>query len=216
MISHRPPAEAVETVWIVRHGERQDYVDPAWKKTATNLDDSPLAELGHKQAKEVAARLKNERIDHIFSSPFLRCVQTANHIAEAVRKSVKIENGICEILWTFPPGYNDCETLKARFPCVDDTYRSAVVPHRRERYDADCFGRVGEAASKICQCFSGSILFVAHGASIAGLLKFYTGTASYVGLCTITKLQKTSDGQWQVELLSDSTHLSDRTNLRAY
>jgi len=35
-----------QTVWAVRHGERQDSVDPTWAEEADRPHDPPLTELG--------------------------------------------------------------------------------------------------------------------------------------------------------------------------
>ena len=73
-------------IWICRHGNRIDFVDPSWQGT-----DPYLADDGIVQAKETGIRLREEGIQHIFASPFLRTIETAHHIAEAVDLSVKIE-----------------------------------------------------------------------------------------------------------------------------
>src|SRR3989344_166472 len=63
---------------IVRHGE-----------TLENIQDvlmghmpGTLSELGIEQARKVALRLKDERIEYIFSSDLKRSLDTANHIKE--------------------------------------------------------------------------------------------------------------------------------------
>lgn len=97
---------AKRTVWLLRHGERLDYEDHQWlRKSKCSQDDTPLANKGRIQAGEVAQRLAEEEIDQIFSSPFQRCVETANFVATTGRDmQIKLEPGICEVLWYFPPG----------------------------------------------------------------------------------------------------------------
>ncbi|CDW60860.1 His Phos 1 domain containing protein [Trichuris trichiura] len=209
-------------IWCLRHAERQDYVDASWARTAVSPDDSPLAAKGHVQAFEAARRLQNEKIHYIFSSPFLRCVQTANYVADATGLTIKIEHGLSEVLNVFPPGHKRIDELKKEFPNVDRSYTSFVIPDAAEHNDFDCFGRVGMAVSKIVENYTSdpdsvSILLVGHGASIAGVIKHLTGQTRYVGLCTLTKLLRDSTARpWWIEMVSDSSHLSDKTNLRAY
>ncbi|KHJ48323.1 phosphoglycerate mutase family protein [Trichuris suis] len=174
-------------IWCLRHAERQDYVDASWARTAVSPDDSPLAAKGHVQAFEAARRLQNEKIHYIFSSPFLRCVQTANYVADATGLTIKIEHGLSEVLNVFPPGHKRIDELKKEFPNVDRSYTSFVIPDAAEHNDFDCFGRVGMAVSKIVENYTSdpdsvSILLVGHGASIAGVIKHLTGQARYVGL----------------------------------
>ena len=86
-----------QTLWIVRHAERIDAVNPDWKKSAAEPENPPLTDKGLRQAqctaefiatdisKQILLRSKNQekvvkqRIS-VLSSPFLRCVQTAQKI----------------------------------------------------------------------------------------------------------------------------------------
>lgn len=64
-------------LFLIRHGE------VSWKKIGflsyTNLN---LTKKGILQAKRLARRFKNEKIDEIYSSRLKRCIQTANEIAK--------------------------------------------------------------------------------------------------------------------------------------
>ena len=82
-------------VYLVRHGERMDFNekkewDPGWPKRAVSLglnpEDAPLTERGHSQAGETA-ELIGRNVKNVYTSPFLRCVQTA----EAISKSLGCE-----------------------------------------------------------------------------------------------------------------------------
>ena len=71
-----------QIVWIARHANRLDFVYPDWFLTAKRRYDPPLSDDGMIQAQQLAKRLKGKKITHIFASPFLRTIQTANAIAE--------------------------------------------------------------------------------------------------------------------------------------
>ena len=64
--------------------------DPEWPKRAVSLglnpQDAPLTERGHSQARETA-ELIGRNVKNVYTSPFLRCVQTA----EAISKSLGCE-----------------------------------------------------------------------------------------------------------------------------
>ena len=115
-------ANARHTVWICRHGNRIDFVDPSWKG-----NDPHLSPDGVIQAKETGVRLRGEGIQHIFASPFLRTLETAHHIAEALDLPVKIEHGACEWMnpewFPEPPVYIPVEIedvyLEYRFRAVE-------------------------------------------------------------------------------------------------
>ena len=82
-------------IYLVRHGERMDFNekkewDSEWPKRAANLgleqEDAPLTERGHAQARKTA-ELISRNVKNVYTSPFLRCVQTA----EAISKSLGCE-----------------------------------------------------------------------------------------------------------------------------
>jgi len=79
-----------QTIWIARHGNRIDFVNPEWFNTAERRYDPPFRwrashQLGNASKKDIA---------HIFASPFLRTVQTANQVAEALDLPIKLESGL--------------------------------------------------------------------------------------------------------------------------
>ena len=84
--------DVVRYIHVVRHGERYDCVHPEWKSTAKRPHDPQLSTAGVKQARTtgqfIAPRTKMERGEDamadiaIYTSPFLRCVQTAKAISQ--------------------------------------------------------------------------------------------------------------------------------------
>lgn len=71
---------------FVRHGH------PDYEKDC-------LTELGHKQAEQAALRLKDEGIEQIFSSPFGRARETAQHLANIISKDIIVTDFMHEIKW---------------------------------------------------------------------------------------------------------------------
>lgn len=72
-------------LFIIRHGERLDKIHPTWKQHALRPHDTPLSQVGFKQAERLGKWLYGKLpINHpiaIFSSPFIRCIQTADAIS---------------------------------------------------------------------------------------------------------------------------------------
>ena len=80
---------------FVRHGH------PDYEKDC-------LTELGHKQAIAAAQRLKDEKIDRVFSSSCGRAAETAEHIAKLHNKEVILCDFMQEIGW----GHIDGEPIE--------------------------------------------------------------------------------------------------------
>ena len=113
-----------QRIWIVRHGNREDFQNPGWSRTAQRPFDPALSTDGETQAREVGLSLQSEQVHRVFASPFLRTIQTASHIADALNLPVCLEPGIGEIL----PNVESTPALlpeverKQRFPRIDEDY----------------------------------------------------------------------------------------------
>ena len=89
--------QGTDVIWLVRHGEREDFENMDWGKTAERPHDPGLSTTGIRQARAVGEQLADEGIGRIFTSPYLRCAQTAHLIAESVMVPVHIEPGLGEL-----------------------------------------------------------------------------------------------------------------------
>lgn len=101
-----------KNLFIIRHGERLDRINPNWALKALRPQDTPLSQMGHEQARRLGkwlySKIPIRTPTKIFCSPFIRCVQTANEIAEQLAcledtgtfsdniSDICIEPGICE------------------------------------------------------------------------------------------------------------------------
>jgi broad specificity phosphatase PhoE len=208
-----------QTLWIARHGSRLDFVDPDWHKDAPRPYDPPLSADGFPQAEQVASRLKGEGISGIFSSPFLRCIQTAAVIAARLRLPVRIEQGLSEWLnpeW-FPsqPEVLTREELMRDFSLIDPHYHSSV-PARYPESGDQVLARTAAAIRAIADRFQGTQLLVGHGATVYGAIvgmsgKSFDETVRLLGpvhYCCLSKLVK-SRGLWNVECAADVSHLGE-------
>ncbi len=202
-------------VWIARHANRLDFVNPEWFNTAERRYDPPLSADGFLQAQELAERLKGERINHVFASPFLRTVQTANQVAEILDLPLKLEWGLCEWLnpeWmTEMPEVLPPEVLAPEFPRIDLSYQSRVVPEYPES-DEGCVQRAGETARRLAEEFSEDILLVGHGASVIGATIGLAVEAAQIelsaALCCLYKVVRQGE-KWEIELKGDRSHLRE-------
>ena len=75
-------------LFVLRHGERADACKSAAWEDPLYPYDPPLTPAGHEQAKEAGARISalfpsGESV-RVVCSPFLRCLQTATHVADSL------------------------------------------------------------------------------------------------------------------------------------
>ncbi|CAE7687805.1 unnamed protein product, partial [Symbiodinium pilosum] len=202
-------------VFLTRHGARIDKEDRNWLARAGHKrsDDPHLSAAGNVGAAELAAKLQSIHaatpISHIVSSPFVRCIQTAAPVAEALGLPIKVEPGICEILNVFPPGFLDTSELREQFPAVDADYVPVVARSqlRAEYSDSQAAVRAARAATALREQLTGRIVFVGHGASCLGVAEAF-GQHGYVGYTSLTHFVR--DGtSWKVQgRFNDVAHLS--------
>lgn len=203
-----------QTVWIARHANRLDFVNPDWFLTAQRPYDPPLSPDGEEQAKALAKRLAGVSIAHIFASPFLRTVQTAHAVAEVLDLPVKVESGLSE--WLNPewmpamPEKLSLEALAELFPRIDTSYTSRALAQYPETGDG-ALERAALTAKRLAAEFPEDMLLVGHGASVLGATMGLAGSAGEpelkVALCCLFKLVR-QDGEWVMELNGDTSHLS--------
>lgn len=210
-----------QTVWIARHGNRIDFVNPEWFNSAQRPYDPHLSDDGLTQAKQLANRLVGENITHIFSSPFLRTVQTANEVAEVLDLPLKLDWGLCE--WLNPdwmPAMPETllqEIMAKTYRRIDLSY-TAGTPQYPETWEA-CLKRTGETAQRLAAHFpTENILLVGHGASVVGAATGLVGniaeTEVKASLCCLVKIVRQKQ-QWVMELKGDTSHLDNsETSIR--
>ena len=200
------------TLWLARHGNREDFVDDNWRDTAERPDDPGLSPDGLEQAEQLAERLKNIPIDTIFASPYLRTVQTAQTIAEKLDKRVFLEPGLGEKLsetyFSGEPEILSRERLAEDFPNVELGHEPLLHPVFPEDDEANV-SRMGEAAELIVEKYEGTLLFVGHGATVSGVVQALTGDKGDAApLCSLTKLVKEGE-HWQLAFSNDVSHLDE-------
>ena len=204
-----------QIVWIARHANRLDFVNPDWFLTAERRYDPPLSEDGMVQAQQLAKRLKGENIAHIFASPFLRTVQTAHAVAEVLDLPIKLETGLSEWLnpaWmTEEPQRLSTPALAELFPRIDTSYTSCIAAKYPETYE-----QMQQRSAQTSRCLTREfspedILLVGHGASVLGgtigLVGEIARTEVKASLCSLVKVVR-QHPEWLLELKGDTSHLT--------
>ncbi len=202
-----------ETVWVVRHGQRQDSVDPNWEDHANRLHDPPLTELGRWASWRVGRRFVESGVtlDAVYASPFLRTVETAEEICAETGNEVFLEPGLSEHRnadwFDDDPETVPAEDLAEWFAPVRLDHEPHVVPEFPEDH-GEATVRIGETTRAIAADEPGSVLLVGHGVSIGGVVDGLTGSAEAADapLCGLTRLDRVDDG-WELAFSGDTSHL---------
>lgn len=210
-----------ETFWVVRHGSRIDFVNPYWHRTAERRDDPPLSTVGVKQAEHLGRRLKEEKVDMLFSSPFLRCVETAATVAEILDLPIHLEWGLSE--WLNPQWFEDwpeilgIDVLHKLYPRINPHYKTRVMPKYPE-FPEDLCVRMQRVTDILVRDFGESLLVVGHGATVLGttarllrqpMEQVHRQLIPEVPYCSLVKLARHPEN-WRIELQADTSHLSER------
>ncbi|XP_033334834.1 ecdysteroid phosphate phosphatase [Megalopta genalis] len=195
-------------IFICRHGERVDFTFGAWipycfesngsyvrrdlnmpkeiplRNIQDFQNDSPLTTVGEMQASLIGEAMKSSsiKIDVVFTSPSLRCIQTLAHILKGFDSNIpmKIEPGLIEWLAWYPNGIpvwmTSDELIKAGFN-IDKSYEPVIkakeLPLKENA--AQYYERSYELIKRIIESTVGNILIVAHAASLAACTRQLTG-----------------------------------------
>ena len=198
-------------ITLIRHGETTWNAD---RRVQGQLE-APLSELGQKQAAALAARLKDEKYDALYSSDLSRAYDTAAQIASAsvanAGMRIKIDGRLRERHYGVFQGLTWVD-IKAKFPDDYARYRSlfpGVTIPGGESMQAFS-DRVLDALEEIASgC--GHALIVAHGGLVDIAYRKAMGIAD--GAPRDYSLPNASinrfrvDGSWQLESFGDVAHL---------
>jgi broad specificity phosphatase PhoE len=151
-----------QTVFVLRHGDRYDFSvgKEKWSEAAKRLHDPPLStDVGSAQIQDLFAYFRSLRasepelnLKKVLTSPFLRCISTANPIAGAWDASLLIEDSLWEIAYQNETMATALERA-CYYPCIDVNYKSCFRPKTDEEFPVGCMERFGRAAEAIEQRF---------------------------------------------------------------
>ncbi|MBW7475820.1 histidine phosphatase family protein [Paenibacillus oenotherae] len=122
---------------LIRHGQSVGNI-----RVHEDMPDSPLTELGMKQAEKVAKYVSKKPVTRIVSSPLVRAVQTAQPLSEAL--SLQIE--LWKDLYEYREGSAYIGPSKLEWECL---YPEVVVCPSMEE-DGWCYPG-GETPATVCE-----------------------------------------------------------------
>ena len=159
-------------ILLLRHEER--FSDPTLLTELTNK--------GKKNAKELVERLSTYPIKDIYSSPFIRTLQTIEPFSLEVNKKIKIENGLYEYMLegVFKPNnyYRINNGIYKGIISDDfniDPIYTSIVKEPQNKLDSEItiLDRVNKMLQKLVDSSNKVILLVSHQSTINGIIKHY-------------------------------------------
>lgn len=181
-------------IYIIRHGKTE--LNQA--NVLQGRSDNPLNAQGIQQAKEAAERLSDIHFDHVFSSPLMRAVQTADIIAPD--SAPTIDDRLIEM------DYGPYEGLDlAHMPPEVLTFFSDFV-HNPAPEGMEQLSSVVERAGSFLETIRelrGNILISTHAIAMKGLLEHLTPDSKgsywskYIGNCAIYTVEN-DNGQFGI------------------
>lgn len=158
---------------LVRHAECEGNV----QNRLSGITNFKLTSNGKKQAKDVAEKLKGQKIDKVYSSPLDRALQTAQEISKyAHEKYVLIENDLIEI------NYGKCDGMQwveinTKYPNVKKMWKEIKnypngMPEQEEYINVQ--KRMVKIINDIADKNRGKkICIVSHGIAIQSFLCYF-------------------------------------------
>jgi len=138
-----------QTLVLLRHSERCDYVDPRYKETQDGQEwphDTPITTNGVVLAKDVAKELnrlhKQVRFAAIICSPYRRCLETAAVLARRLKIPTMIDQEMGEV-WGKdmrgdpPPWRTDIDLQN-----LVDSLKLTVLNERLKSGGIKCYGKL--------------------------------------------------------------------------
>ncbi|KAJ7996203.1 hypothetical protein DPEC_G00234620 [Dallia pectoralis] len=240
------------SLFVCRHGERMDVVfgkhwitqcfDPKGRYFRSNLNmpptlptrtggfrdydkDCPITVFGSTQARLVGEALleSHTKIDFVYCSPSLRCVQTAHNILRGLqlegKTKIRVEPGLFEwtkwVSGTSLPAWIPPTDLAADSLSVDTAYRPHIpvskltVSESYDTYISRSFQVTREILSD-CKTLGNTVLIVAHASSLEACTRQMQGLSPqnskdfvqvvrkipYLGFCAAEEIGET--GVWQL------------------
>lgn len=202
------------SLYLCRHGQRIDAIRPKWYGEHDNRHDPHLSDQGVQQAQRLADRLRGEPIEYLYCSPYVRALQTAAPIAEALILPIRVEPGLGEwqsrYLMSQAPEIQMAAERYESFPQIDLDYLPFKFPSYPES-EKDVRHRLLRTVQHLLVTTNGNLLLVGHGKMVSGLTTQLAGVPENQlkhDPAALTHLVYENE-QWHIHLNGDTAHLTE-------
>ena len=184
-------------IYIIRHGQTE--LNSA--NVLQGRSDHPLNDTGKQQAQEAGQRLREAgiRFDHVFSSPLIRALQTAQLIVGDDRE-IPTDSRLIEM------DYGPYEGIDLQNPPAEIIHFFSDFVHNPAPEGMEPLSSVVKRAGEFIEeirDYPGNILVSTHAIAMKGILEYLTPSSKgsywtkYIGNCTVYAAEN-KDGQIRV------------------
>ncbi|MFB7941404.1 bifunctional RNase H/acid phosphatase, partial [Streptomyces sp. NPDC056049] len=209
-----PDLSAPATFVLLRHGETA--LTPEKRFSGSGGSDPELSEAGRRQAAAVADALAARgTIQHIVSSPLVRCRQTAEAVAARLGLDVVLEPGLRETDFGAWEGLTFAE-VRERYPEDMDAWLASpkAAPTGGGESFTTVARRVAATRDRLAEAHAGrTVLLVSHVTPIKTLVRLALGAPPEslfkmeLSAASLSAVAYYADGNASVRLLNDTSHL---------
>ncbi|MFD5768174.1 bifunctional RNase H/acid phosphatase [Streptomyces sp. NPDC127049] len=209
-----PDLSAPATFVLLRHGETA--LTPEKRFSGSGGSDPELSEAGRRQAAAVADALAARgTIQHIVSSPLVRCRQTAEAVADRLGLDVVLEPGLRETDFGAWEGLTFAE-VRERYPEDMDAWLASpkAAPTGGGESFTTVARRVAATRDRLAEAHAGrTVLLVSHVTPIKTLVRLALGAPPEslfkmeLSAASLSAVAYYADGNASVRLLNDTSHL---------
>ncbi|MEO8541906.1 MAG: histidine phosphatase family protein [bacterium] len=203
----------LESVILVRHAQSEHHINGL----TGGWTDTPITELGHRQAELVAKRLRAELAGvevRLVTSDFRRAHDTARHIASEFNIEATLDPRLREFGNGVAAWMNAAEA-RTRFPEPSGPWHPDYRHWPEGETWRDVHTRAGQFLESLS--FDGALpIVVSHGGTIDALIacwlrlsaEAFAGVGFAAHVTSITVLQQDEHGSRRVERVNDTAHLN--------
>jgi broad specificity phosphatase PhoE len=195
--------------YLIRHG----FTDWIEKEILHGISDRPLSEFGRQQAQATANYMHGKRVDRLYTSPLIRCTQTAEYLSQSLGVEPEIVENLKEENYGILEGRRDWWAVVKKHPRIIPIYgviRTTISTLTGEpvwKFKQ----RVVDAWEGIkAQNLSGSVAVVGHSGVLRTILMHefnYCRTEVALTTSSVTQLEIDVDGKPTMIDFNHNSHL---------
>jgi broad specificity phosphatase PhoE len=207
-------------VYFVRHGQSEDNALPVFQSK-----ESPLSELGKKQAEKIAHRISRISFEKLLASPLVRARETAQVISGITGKEPEYSELFVERMkptLLYGKSHEDAEAKKLDEEWRSSLYKTGMRAEDGENFD-DLVARADKALDFLANRIEDRLVVVTHGYFLRTMVaRVLLGGAltpeafrnfqrrvlmENTGLSAMKFAQSSNGKIWRLWIYNDHTHL---------